>query len=92
MLRALSPGQVDAEAARVNAPIGMSQQLVSLLGLCKAASGEDISTLNAGTQNVNMQNTRPSMCQVSDALMCVLVCVCMCLRKTNNVKFGMQIL
>lgn len=72
--------------------LGGRNNLFHLLGLCKAASGEDISTLNAGTQNVNMQNTRPSMCQVSDALMCVLVCVCMCLRKTNNVKFGMQIL
>lgn len=55
--------------------LGCRNNLFLLLGLCKAASGEDISTLNAGTQNVNMQNTRPSMCQVSDALMCVLVCV-----------------
>lgn len=38
--------------------------------------GADISTLNAGTQNVNMQNTRPSMCQVSKPLMCACVCLC----------------
>lgn len=71
-----SPGQVNPHICGLMLRLGCRNNLFLLPGLCKAAWGH-ISTLNAaaGTRNVNMQNTWASMCQVSNLLMSLPVCV-----------------